>query len=148
MGDTPGRLLYVFETAPDKSGKKDTAVLGLPLGDDANPVFYQFPSGAVGEPKSALWVNGDIGGVATDRGVVWFDDHEGKFLPLVFTQPATPGSYFGDEKYFWYVIPHTVASKSVVVAITSDFNDRADFQKSYPNQPLRTVRLDSAGLSK
>ncbi|MBN9119825.1 MAG: hypothetical protein J0I06_11810, partial [Planctomycetes bacterium] len=35
VSGTPGRLLYAFETAPDKSGKKDLAVFGLPLGDAA-----------------------------------------------------------------------------------------------------------------
>jgi hypothetical protein len=149
-GGTPGRLLYVFETIPDKAGKKETAVLGLPLGDAANHVLYQLPP-AAGEPKGALWVNGDVGGVVTDKGVAWFDDHEGKFLPLMFAQPpAGGGLYFGDEKDFWYVVPHPTmpAAKSVVVAVSGDFNDRAEFQNNYPNKPLRTVRLDSAGLSK
>jgi hypothetical protein len=149
VSGTPGQLLYVFETAPDKSGKKETAILGLPLGDTPKPIFYQFPSPTAGEPKAALWINGDIGGVVTDRGVVWFEDHEGKFLPLVFTQPATTALYFGDEKNFWYVVPHTMPNKSAVVAVRADFNDRTDFMKNYTaNQPLRIVRIDTAGLSK
>jgi hypothetical protein len=147
-GGTPGRLLYAFETRPDRSGKKDTAVVGLPPGDDAKPVTYQFPAAAVGEPKAATWVNGDVGGVATDRGVVWFDDHDRQFVPLVYTQPVGTGLYYGDEKNFWYVIPHATATKSAVVAVSGDFNERADFQKNYPNLPLRTLRIDTTGLAK
>jgi hypothetical protein len=89
--------------------------------------------------------------VVTDRGVVWFDDHDGKFLPLVVAQPPAGGAvYFGDEKNFWYAVPHptAAAAKSALVVVSGEFNDRAEFQKSYPNQPLRTVRLDSAGISK
>lgn len=150
-GGTPGRLLYVFETVPDKTGKKDLAVMAVPLGANAKHVFFQFPSAAVGEPKGAFWANGDTAGVATDRGVVWFYDHpdENKFQPLVFAAPPTgAGLYFGDEKHFWYVIPHTtMPTKSVVVAVSADFNDRSEYWKNFPGQ-LRTVRIDSTGLSK
>jgi hypothetical protein len=93
-----------------------------------------------------------MGGVVTDRGVVFFDDRaaDAKFQPLVFAQtPTGTGLYYGDEKNFWYVIPHTtMANKSVVVAVTGDFNDRSDFAKSFPKQPLRAVRIDSTGVSK
>jgi hypothetical protein len=93
-------------------------------------------------------VSADIGGVATERGVVWFDDHEGTFLPLVFTQPPGPALYFSDERHFWYVIPQSGApGKSVVIAIRGDFNDRAEFQQN-PNQPIQSVRLDTIGLLK
>src|SRR5262249_309238 len=103
---TPGRLLYVFEQAADKSGKKEIVVLCVPLGDDKKRRMFSWPSAAAGDPKTALWTYGDVAGVATDRGVVFFDDHEANFKPLVFAAPAAgTGLYYGDEKHVWYVIP-------------------------------------------
>jgi hypothetical protein len=143
---TPGRLLYVFETAPDRAGKKEKAILGLPLGDEAKPVFYKFPD-AAGEPKAALWAN-EAGGVVVDRGVLWFNDDEGKFLPLLLTQPPAGGQYFGDEKYFWYLIPHPKeATKSALVALVVPFADFAQYQKNSLNQPLRAAKIDHNGLA-
>ena len=149
VSGTPGRLLYAFETAPDKAGKKEKAVLGLPLGDTAKHVLHPIPATA-GEPKGALWANETTGGVILERGVLLFDDDEGKFVPLVVAQAAGPALYYGDEKFFWYVVPDPkAATKSVLVALSVEFNDRADFQGNYPaNKPLRTVRLDANGLAK
>jgi hypothetical protein len=145
---TPGRLLYAFETTTP-AGKKETVVLGLPPGDDAEAIHYRFPA-AAGEPRAALWANGDAGGVVTDGGVVWFrDGDEGKFRPLVYTQAGADAQYFGGPQFFWYVIPHpTAAARSLVVAVTGDFEARTEYQKSFPSQPLRAVRLDTRGLSK
>jgi hypothetical protein len=143
---TPGRLLYVFETVPEKAGKKEKAILGLPLGDGAKPIIFKFPD-AVGEPKAALWAN-EAGGVVVDRGVVWFNDDENRFLPLLFTQPPAGGQYAGDEKYFWYAIPHPKeATKSVVVGLAVPFADFAKYQKNYPSQPLRAAKIDHNGLA-
>lgn len=149
VSGTPGRLLYAFETAPDKAGKKEKAVLGLPLGDTAKHVLHPIPATA-GEPKGALWANETTGGVILERGVLLFDDDEGKFVPLLVAQPVGPALYYGDEKFFWYVVPDPkAATKSVLVALSVEFNDRADFQRNYgANQPLRTVRLDANGLAK
>jgi hypothetical protein len=148
VSGTPGRLLYVFETVPDKVGKKDKAVIGLPLGDKAKHILYAFPASA-GEPKGALWANGIAGGVATDRGVLWFDDDEGKFLPMFLTQSAG-GQYFGDERYFWYVVAHPKEpGKSGLVALSVPFNDFGEYLNSFAkNQPLRAVKIDGNGLSK
>jgi hypothetical protein len=137
----------VFETVPDKSGKKDKAVLGLSLGDKKQ-VLHPLPA-ALGEPKGALWSNATSGGVIMDRGVLWFDDDEGKFQPLVSTQTPGPALCYGDEKLFWFVIDRPKApGKSVLVALSVEFNDRASFQESYPGKPLRAVRIDHNGLSK
>ena len=144
-----GRVLYAFETAPDKAGKKDKAVLRLPFGDKQKHVVHPIPATA-GDPKGAVWANETTGGLILERGVLWFDDDEGKFVPLVVAQPAGAALYYGDDKLFWYVVPDPkAATKSVLVALSVEFNDRADFQGNYPaNKPLRTVRLDANGLAK
>ena len=143
-----GRVLYAFETA-DKAGKKEKAVIRLPYGDNPKHVLHSIPATA-GELKGALWSNETTGGVVLEKGVLWFDDEEGKFLPLVVSQPAGAALYHGDDKLFWYVVPDPkVATKSVLVGLSVEFNDRADFQGNYPaNKPLRTVRLDANGLAK
>jgi hypothetical protein len=141
---TPGRVLYAFET-----DKKERAVAALPLGDAAELILYRWPE-ALGEPLGALWAAGGAGGVATASGVVWFDDDEGRFLPLVATQPAGPGLHFGDDRAYWYVVPHpTEPQKSALVALSVPFDDFSDFGKSYANgEPLRAVRIDHTGLAK
>jgi hypothetical protein len=146
---TPGRLIYAFETAPDKMGKKEKAILVLPLGDKAKHQLFPVPA-TVGDPKGALWSAGVAGGVVTDKGVLWFDDEDGLIVPMCFTQPPGVGLYFGDEKYFWYVIAHPKeATKSVLVALSGEFNDRSDLIKSFgANQPLRALKIDHNGMSK
>ena len=149
VSSTPGRLLYAFELAPDKDGKKERAVLGLPLGDSAKHILYRLPSDA-GDPKGALWAGETFGGVIVDRGVLWFDDHEHKFLPVALTQPPGVGQYFGDERYFWYVVPHPgMGGKSMLVALSVPFDDFRGYQENYfAKQPLRALRLDHTGLAK
>ncbi|QJW97070.1 hypothetical protein FTUN_4634 [Frigoriglobus tundricola] len=147
VSGTPGRVLYAFEV--DKAGKKEKAVLGVAVEEAAKHVIYRWPDG-LGDPKGTFWANGTGAGVATDRGVLWFDDDEGKFLPLVLTQPATTGLYAGDERYFWYLIPHpTVPTRSALRALPLPFNDATEYRKAFPaNQPLRATRISATGLEK
>lgn len=150
VSGTPGRLLYVFTTLRDKMNRQDVVILGLPLGDAAKPVTYRFPGGAVGEPKSAIWAGEEFGGVTTERGVIWFDDHEGKFVPLVMTQVPTTGLYSSGKNHFWYTVPHAQdENKCTLLGLSMPFNSFAEFQKSGgSNRPLRTVQIDHRGLSK
>jgi len=147
VSGTPGRLLYAFEV--DRAGKKEKAVLGLAPDEAAKHVIYRWPDG-LGDPKGTFWANGTGAGVATDRGVLWFDDDEGKFLPLVLTQPATTGLYYGDERYFWYLIPHPkVPAQSALVALPLPFDAATEYRKAFPaNQPLRATRISANGLEK
>lgn len=149
LSGTPGRILYVCETTVD--GKKEKVAMGLQLGDEAKPIIYRFPSATVGDPKGVLWADDTFGGVVTERGVVWFVDHEKKFLPILMTQPTAPGQYFGDDKYFWYVMPNPKKEKdksSILVAL-SPFEGFPDYVKiSEANQPLKAARIDEKGLSK
>ncbi len=147
---TPGRLLYVFTTIPDKMNRQERVILGLPLGDAAKPVTYHFPAGMVGEPKSAIWAGEEFGGVATERGVIWFDDHEGKFAPLVMTQVPTAGLYFSGQNHFWYTVPHAKdENKCTLIGLSMPFNSFAEFQKSGgSNRPIRSVQIDHRGLAK
>jgi hypothetical protein len=147
VSGTPGRLLYAFEA--DKAGKKEKVVLGLGLGEAAEHVLYRWPDG-IGDPKGVLWATGSLGGVMLDRGVLWFDDDEGKFQPLLVTQPAAGGQFFGDERFFWYLVPHPkMPNKSVLAALSAPFDDFTEYRKAFPaNQPLRATRIDENGLSK
>lgn len=150
VSGTPGRLLYVFTTIPDKMNRQDGVILGLPVGDDAKPVTYRFPVGMVGEPKSAIWAGETFGGIATERGVLWFDDHEGKFVPLVMTQVPTAGLYFSGQNHFWYTVPHAKdENKCTLIGLSMPFNSFAEFQKSGgSNRPIRSVQIDHRGLAK
>ena len=40
MSGTPGRFIYVFETAPDKNGKKEKALEAVSAGEDIRKVFF------------------------------------------------------------------------------------------------------------
>jgi hypothetical protein len=148
LSDTPGRILYVFETSVD--GKKEKVVMGLPLVDNAKPLYFRFPTPTAGEAKGALWASEKFGGVITDRGVVWFDDHENLFAPMVMTQPPAPGHHFGDESNYWTMIPNPKNDKqSVLVGLAADFEAFPDYVKDYTrNQTIRAVRIDEKGLSK
>ncbi|MBN9118250.1 MAG: hypothetical protein J0I06_03665, partial [Planctomycetes bacterium] len=130
-------------------GKKDLAVFGLPLGDAAKHTLYRFPA-ALGEPRAALWAGEEFGGVVVERGVVWFNGQEGKFLPLLLTQPPVVGAVAGDDHSFWFVVPHSKqAAKSVLVSLGMPLEDVEGYQSSFTsNQPLRAVRIDASGLSK
>jgi WD40 repeat protein len=143
----PGRLLYAFET--DVKGKKDRAVFCLPLGANAKPIVYAWPVVA-GTPKSAFWANGTAAGVACDRGVMWFDDDENNFTPLIVTSPPAGLLAFSDDKAFWYVVPHpSKPMQSVLVTLSVPFDGFLDYRRNFgANQPLRALRVDSNGLAK
>lgn len=141
---TPGRIVYAFEALAD--GKKERLVLGLTGG---KPVAYRLPA-AAGEPSGALWA-GDFAGVATDRGVLLFDDHEKNFLPMLFAQPpGGAGHYFGDEKSLWYVTPHAKEEgKSVLAALPMPPEAFESYtKKAAAGQPVPAATLDAKGLSK
>ncbi|MCS6866110.1 MAG: hypothetical protein RMJ56_04755 [Gemmataceae bacterium] len=122
----------------------------MPLGEATQPVTYRFPSGMAGEAKSTFWASEAFGGVATENAVLWFDDHEGRFVPLVVTQVPTTGLYFGGPNHFWYALPHAKEeNKCTLIGLPMPFNSFAEFQKSSgSNRPVRTVQIDSRGLSK
>jgi hypothetical protein len=146
---TPGRIVYACEARAD--GKKDVVVIGLPAGMGAKPTaVYRFPTAAAGEPRAALWAGDNFAGVATDRGVLWFDDHDKKFLPMLVTQPGSAGQYFGDDKFFWYVIPHPKEEgKSVLAALPMPLDAFENYAKKFTaNQPLTVAKIDAKGLSK
>jgi hypothetical protein len=144
-GEAPGRLIYAFETG---DAKKDRVVASW-APDEQRPTLFRIPAGA-GEPRAALWTDGDSAGLATDRGVVWFDDHEGKLAPLVMTRPDGPGQFYTTAQFFWYLIPHPKeAARSVLVGLKLPFNDIGDYAKNHAaNRPIRVVKIDGTGLSK
>ena len=139
-----GRLLYVFETE-----KKMKVVLGLPLGTDAKPVLYRWPEKA-GEPKGAFWAGESSGAVVVNEGAVWFDDEQGQFRPLLQTQPPTGGHHFGDERLYWYVVPHpSKAGRSMLVSLEMPFSGTDEYlQRFSAGEPLRAVKIDATGLAK
>ncbi len=142
---TPGRLLFAFET--DAKGKKDRGLLYLPLGAGAKPVISLWPTVA-GTPKSAFWVGDTSAGVATENGVVWFDEEMNKFGPLVVTRPVAAGLYLGAGNQFLYVVPHpSKPAQSVLVTLAVPFGDAFDFRREAATR-LRVVRIDSNGLAK
>ena len=147
VNGTPGRLLYAFETSADSGRQK--AVLCVPLGADAKHIIYRLPAD-LGEPKGALWSSETTGGIVVDRGVLWFSDEDDRvFLPMALTQPTALGQYFGDDRYFWYVVPHTaMAAKSILVPLSVPFDEFALYLENYPKQPLRVLRIDGTGLAR
>ncbi len=145
----PGRIVYTFEGLVD--GKREKLALGFPTGSEAKPVVYRLPTDAVGEPRGALWAGSAFAGVTTDRGVIWFDDDGKKFLPMLFTQPTDgSGFYYGDEKYFWYVIAHPKeANKSVLAALAMPLEGFENYTKKFvASQPIPAARIDAKGLAK
>jgi hypothetical protein len=145
----PGRIVYTFEGLAD--GKKEALALGFPAGAGAKPVAYRFPAATAGEPRGALWAGDEFAGVATDRGVVLFDDNDKKFLPMLFAQPpGAVGHYFGDEKSLWYVIPHPKEEgKSVLAALSMPLEGFESYTKKFvASQPIPAARIDAKGLAK
>jgi hypothetical protein len=69
---------------------------------------------------------------------------------MLFAQPPGAAHYFGDEKSFWYVIPHPKEeTKSVLVALSMPFEGFVGYGKNFASsQPLRAVKIDAKGLSK
>lgn len=145
----PGRILYAFETSDN--GKKDKVVAVLPLDDKGKgPQFFGFPTGAAGsEGKGAVFAGGELAGAITDKGAVWFDDDEGKIVPLTATVPTAPGQFYGSASNIWYAIPHPKQpTKTVLAAISAELNDREELKKNFAaNKPLTALRVDAEGAS-
>src|SRR5579883_1730121 len=148
LSGTPGRILYTFDTIEEKPGQSTTVIVGVPLGENAKPIIYRSP--AIGAISGALWAGEMFGGVVAGSGVLWFDDDEGKFRPLVMTRPTNGASYAGGTGHFWYVIPHPKEmTKNVLVGLSLPFADFPEYLKRYEGgQPLRSVVIDSNGLAK
>ncbi|HEY1186218.1 MAG TPA: hypothetical protein VGE74_01115 [Gemmata sp.] len=143
----PGRLVFAFETEVKGKKGKERVLLYLPIGAP-RPTFFLLPA-AAGTPTGAFWANDTDAGVVTERGVVWFDEDEDKFGPVVMTKPVSGGLYAGARTRFWYVVPRSSnAAQSVLVPLTVPFGDAAEFRGTDANKPLRVVRIDQNGLSK
>jgi len=143
-----GRVLYAFETNAD--GKKDKAVAVLPLDDKGKgPQFFAFPTGAVGATgKGAAFAGGTFAALVTDKGAVWFDDDDGKVVPLMATVPTAGAQFYGTDLHFIYVIPDPKApAKSTFVAVSTDLNEREALKTNFPAKPLAALRADADGLS-
>jgi hypothetical protein len=149
VSGTPGRILYTFET--NDNGKKDKVVAVLPLDDKGKgPQYFAFPTGAAGtEGRGAVFAGGDLGGAITDKGAVWFDDDEGKIVPLMGTVPMAGAQFYGSADNIWYAIPHPKEpNKSVLAAISAELNERENLKKNFgANRPLTALRVDAEGAS-
>jgi hypothetical protein len=149
VSGTPGRILYTFET--NDGGKKDKVVAMLALDDKGKgPQFFAFPTGAAGtDGKGAVFAGGELGGALTDKGAVWFDDDEGKIVPLMATVPTASAQFYGSGDNIWYAIPDPkMPAKTVLAAISAELNDREDLKKNFgANKPLTALRVDAEGAS-
>lgn len=148
VSGTPGRIFYAFET--NDNGKKDKAVAVLPLDDKGKgPQFFAFPTGAAGtDGKGAVFAGGALAGAITEKGAVWFDDEEGKVVPLMATVPVANAQFYGTDLHFWYVIPDPKApAKSAFVAVSTDLNKREELKTNFPTKPLAALRIDAEGAS-
>jgi hypothetical protein len=149
VSGTPGRILFAFET--NDNGKKDKVVAMLPLDDKGKgPQFFAFPTGGAGtDGKGAVFAGSELAGAITEKGAVWFDDDEGKIVPLMATVPTAGAQFYGSADNIWYAIPHPKQpAKTVLVAISGELNDREDLKKNFAaNKPLAALRVDVEGAS-
>ncbi|MFM8270884.1 MAG: hypothetical protein ACKODX_00900 [Gemmata sp.] len=143
---SPGRLLFAFET--DTKGKKDRYLAYYSAGPADKPTFTLWSPGA-GTPTGAFWVDDTSAGVATESGVVWFDEEMDRFGPLVVTRPVgASGVYTGAKTMFWYAVARpTNPAQSVVVPLPFRLGDAAEYRREAATK-LRVVRIDPNGLLK
>ncbi len=144
---TPGRLLLACETGVE--GKKDRALVYLPLGAKADATITLWPA-AAGTPKEAFWVSETSAAVVAESGITWFYDNKetNKFVPVVVTRPATTGLYLGSKDQLWYVVGRpTDPKQSFLVTLTVPFRDAFDFRREAETR-VRVVRIDQNGLAK
>ena len=108
-------------------------------------IMYRIPD-PLGDPKGALWA-GNFGGLILDRGVVWFDDRENRFLPALVVQPPVPYLYAGTDAALWYVASLANGAESGLMPMEVPFSDFTDPVKAFPAQ-IRVSRIGPNGLTK
>jgi hypothetical protein len=111
------------------------------------PSYIRWPATA-GEPTGVMWAGTRFAVISTDKGVLYLDTEEKKFLPLAFAELAGgPVPHAANELGHWYVIANpTDPNKSLVVELTTD--SLSDFKNGLEGDMPPTVRLDEKGLHK
>jgi hypothetical protein len=145
-----GKLLYVFETAPEARDdkKKERIVAAFPAGGRGQPTYLRWPEG-VGEPESAGWANDEIAVVGTDKGrAFWFELSEGRFAALaLLAPPGELGRHAAGEAGHWAVLPDPAApGKAVLLEYAMPPEGYLELQEAtMGGKPAPTLKLDSKG---
>jgi hypothetical protein len=141
---TPGKVIYLFETGGEKSGR--AALAATPGGDKVT--VYRWPD-AAGEPVGAGWANDHLAVVGTARGsAVWFDFDEGNFLPLAVARvPGDRAVHATGPGSHWYLVED--GGKSVLLELGMPPDGFIDYRnQAEARRPVFTLRLDAKGLHK